>query len=365
MRQDELKRYEPLYIYGSYFGAADILRRYLNVGSDFVVPLGLPHGVDFGQVPPCLDLVAPEPIHWAHNERLYRAALPFKPALRVPHPFLLAGWMSPSPEGEGTLIVGPPPGPENDQALYDLIRKRGLEGSTILIKPKSGHRISTRFWEDRGFGTATIAAGGTPTYDNLLDVLSRFRRIVGCTFSSALIFGAALGREVELLRGYRYRAYDVANFADFFGFDSEPARNFVRTFAEGPSTATAVSRELLGEGLEASPDQLRAAIDEAIERLNEPVNFASAYPRPLRRLISYVAAKVGRPGLVTRPLKGVLWGADRRRICIQEIDEISIWLDGRNTENTRLTVVPYRAGVTVPGNAVESYVNGAEAKSPA
>jgi hypothetical protein len=356
MKTETLKRFEPLYLQPRYMGAGDVLRRHLGVGGDYVVPLGLSHGVDFGQVPPCMDVGTVEPLHWAHNHTILEAARPFKPAVAVPHPFLLAMQGQAIPAGEGTLVVGPPPGPENDRRLAELLSAAEFTGATILIKPKRNSHLSAAFWRGRGFRTTSISDGAPADYVRMLETFRRYERVVGCTFSSVLIFAAALGKRVELIRGYRYRAYEVADHEATFSAESPPARALVRTFAQGShSEVTAMAIELLGGGLDAPPERIRHDLEEAVERLAEPLHFATRYPRPLRKVLAEAALWLGRPGLVGRRFSDVLTDLRTRRVCIQEVDEIALWLDGPSPGNPRYEPCAYTGPATTPGDAVEAY----------
>jgi hypothetical protein len=353
---EQLAQVQSLYTGANYLGANHILRDYLGLDGDQILPLAPPHGVDFGQELPCMDLAAVEPVHWAHNERIWSIARRFKPAIRIPHPFLLAARKHQVSTGSGILIVGPPPGPLNDQRLHDLLVARGLTGATILVKPKRNSRLSERFWLDRGYQTASIASHGQPTYLDVLHTLARYEHVVGCTFSSVIIFSAALGKEVELLSGYQYRAYETADVATTFGFESESARDFVRIFISGSADEmVAASLDMLGHGLWREPSEVREELEQILHRLEYPLHFASRYPNPIRVLLGYLALRLNKPGIAGLSARDVVRRLGRRRVCLQEIDEIALWVEGRTLDNPKITLVPYVGGVTTPGDAVEQY----------
>lgn len=352
----QIAQVQPLYTSANYLGANDILREYLGIDSDQVLPLAPPHGVDFGQELPCMDLASVEPIHWAHNERIWSIASRFKPAIRIPHPFLLAARRHEPARGSGILIVGPPPGPLNDQRLHDLLVARGLTEATILVKPKRNSLLSERFWLERGYETASIASHGKPTYFDLLHTLARYERVVGCTFSSVIVFSAALGKEVELLSGYQYRAYETADVATTFGFESDYARDFVRIFISGSADEmAAASLDVLGHSLWREPSEIRGELEQILDRLEYPLHFASRYPKPLRVLLGCLALRLNKPGIAGRSASDLLREWRRRRVCLQEIDEIALWAEGRTPDNPKMTLVPYVHGVTTPGDAAEQY----------
>ena len=68
-----------------------------------------------------------------------------------------------------------------------------------------------------------------------------------------------------------------------------------------------------------------------------------------------MALRLGKPGIASRTLADVVGALRQRRIVLQDLDEISLWIDGRTATNPTLEARPYVAGVTVPGDAVEGY----------
>ena len=208
MNANELKPYEKLYQlrHAHASGAAKLLKDFLNLEPNQAVPLTLSHGVDFDQFWQPMDITSLEPAYWAYNEKLYQRAKTVKPSVLMPHPVSIVARTVDIPTGDGTLIVGPPAGPENDERLYQLIRSRLDSTCSMLVKWRGPYHGSIRYWQSLGVKTASITAGQSTFYEAVVALLSKYRRVVACTFSSALIFAAALGKEVELISGYRYRA---------------------------------------------------------------------------------------------------------------------------------------------------------------
>jgi len=186
VKQSALRRFERLYQNARYFGADRILRRYPGLAGDYVIPVGLAHGVDFGQIRPCQDVITVEPIHWAHSERIYRAALTMKATVKIPHAVLLSMAKKQPELGKGRLVVGPPPGPVNDHGLLDILGRNSAADTTILVKPKARFEHSLRFWEGKRFKAVTLADRGPPTYGRIVEIFSGYDEIVDCTFSSAV-----------------------------------------------------------------------------------------------------------------------------------------------------------------------------------
>lgn len=359
MRQRRLRRVAPLYWNAHWYGAADILREYLGLAPDYVIPLALPHGVDFGQVHPVQDLLAVEPIHWAHNTAIMRAVTPLKPALAIPHPFLLVLMRQKIAAREGTLVVGPPPGPVNDERLLALLHDLEPQTTTILVKPKNGYQQSMEFWRSHGFRAATLSDFGPANYDTMARLLNRTSTVIGCTFSSLVVFAAAAGAEVKLLRGYQYDCYDLVEIDSTYeviDWQSPRASEIVGKFASRPlDEVTALARQILGSDLEFDPASIRAALDAAIRELDEPIYWRRTHFRATRIVARELAIWLRRPGVVRFNLSRWLRRRFRPRIWSREMDEIGIWLHGKSPQILAEQQIAYIAGLTEPGNAVRPY----------
>lgn len=360
MDQGQLRRFA--HFYEDRTGAHSILRRYLGLSEDYVLPVGISHGIDYGQSHSVQDVHCIEPIYWAYNKRLFEAAKPIKSAIEIAHPLLLAmaGQALPEPSCEA-LLIGPPPGPENDRRLLKLIGKDARASTTILVKPLPGYRQSIEFWENEGFHAITSAGRTGPLYAKLLDLLARYNEVRCCTFSSAAILAAAMGKKVTLLRGYFFGAYEGVGAIGKLSPRSQLSVDVVRTFASGtPKEVSATAKNMLGAQLDMDPGSLWSSVEEHIERLPEPLHFEQKYPRPLRKLISEAALWMDRPGLIRPSFLDLVRGRLKHpRLGLQvyevERDEIACWLEGFSQENFRLKRVPSVRGVTVPGTAVEPY----------
>lgn len=354
MRQQQLRRYAPLYTNARYLDADAVLRRHLGLDADYVLPLGLSHGVDFGQMYGIMDAEGVEPLYWAYNPGLLKQAAAIKPAVGLPHPLLLSGPDLGAGSGRGRLVIGPPPGPRHDLELLEVLR--GETETTILIKPKRNYERSVAFWRDNGFETATLADGGPPTYDGMARLFSRYETVAASTFSSALFFAAALGKPVDVIRGLRCRAWEVPGIESVFNFESAQARDVGRAMAGSDYRAKIdLSRRLLGAEFERPPASMKADLEAAIEALRAPVHFAPGYPKPVRAMLAALAVRLNKPGLITRRPRELAKLLGRSEIILQELDDVSLWIDGRTADNPRLDRQAHVRGRTIPGDAVESY----------
>lgn len=353
MRSAELARFEPLYRAARYYGAGDILRRHLGVGADYVVPLSLCHGVDFGQSREPCDVHGVEPIYWACHADMHDRAKRIKPSVAIPHPFLLAA--EAGLKTEQLLVIGPPPGQDNDRRLLSALRAEGIAGGSILVKKRFGWQGSNAFWSENGFVPLTLGDPATYTYADMARFFGRFREVVGCTVSSAVVFAAAIGADVHLLRNYHFTAYELLSAEHILDTGTDMARQFILTLVGGDQEAKVrASRSFLGAELDATPREMRAAIEEAIATLQMPVYFQERLPRLAAWLLQEAALRLDRPGLIATPLRDRLrYG--RPRVGVMRMNEVDFWINGKNGANYSITRMPFVPGVTVPGNPPDPY----------
>jgi hypothetical protein len=363
MQPEALARFAALYARGHAFasGAAAILNDWAGRPAGAPVPLSLSHGVDFGHCFAPMDADSLEPAHWCYTERMQARAAPIKPTVLLPHPWLLLA-RDPAPPGAGTLVIGPPPGPANDRALLAHLRAAGIGPATLLVKQVGAHRESARFWQDAGFGVTGVAPRGGQLYAALRERLGEFATVVGVTFSSALVFAAALGREVRLLPGYRYRSHFPGDYFHTVDFASADARAVVETFCAGSTADTrACALRLLGADLAVTPEQARARLDAAVASLTEGLHGLRHAPAWLRRALFAAAGALDRPALARLDRRTLAKALRRHQVLDLEIDEVGLWRSGGDPRYRTMRAVRYVPGRTEPGMAVEQYAAGAPA----
>lgn len=356
MRHTALARYSPLYRASRYYGADKILRRHLGVGEDYVLPLGLCHGVDFGHLSEPGDVRSPEPLYWAYNHDLLVEARDIKPAVAIPHPFLLAANQGSVDQKADILVVGPPPGRENDRRLLEALDRLGVQCADILVKRRVGWEGSGQFWQSNGFRPVSLNEPQLATYDDMVDLFGSYRHVIGCTVSSAIIFAAALGARITLLKDYLYSAYEVSGYDEMLPTDLTRARRFVGTLTDGTDEAKhSAARSILGSDLDHRPARIRAELEEAIRKLDDPVYVSPGDPMPIRWLLREAALLLGRPGIVSTPWRERLKRSRTGRIGIMKMNEVDYWLNGRTKDNFSLRPCAFVPGATEPGNAVDPY----------
>jgi len=357
MRDEALSRFSRIYGRGhtQASGAAAIFNAFAGRPEGAPVPLSLSHGVDFNHCHAPMDLASIEPIHWCCNERIYARAAPVKPALLAPHPWIMLARSKPVPAGSGTLVIGPPPGPANDLALLPLLRQYGRDRATVLVKQVGAHRESARFWQSHGFEVTSIAPRGGMLYQSMLEVLSRFDSVVGFTFSSALVFAAAIGRNVQLVRGYRYRSYFSSDHFGLVDYGAADAQAVVQTFCGGDAAGKlACAEHLLGADLPIAPSELRERLASQVQQLQFGLYGLSWAPAWLKHVLFRLAADLDKPALARFDRETFEKLVGRREVFDVEMDETATWIAG---STARLVMVrrPYVPGETEPGTAVERY----------
>ncbi|MGQ0559083.1 MAG: hypothetical protein ACT4OE_05785 [Sphingosinicella sp.] len=355
MDNGTLQRFSLLYASARYYGADRILRRHIGVADDYPIPLTIPHGVDFGQISGVYDIDSCEPVYWAFNKFLAGAAAPLKPVFAAPHPLLLATAPEPAPRREGNLVIGPPPGPENDRRMLECLRRAGILGCDILVKGRGNFEKSMQFWREAGFRPLVLGTMESASYDEMRALFGRYDEVVGGTLSSALFYAAALGAQVRLLRDYWYRNYEIRDLESSIQLSAAAVEN-VRILAGGNREQQGErSRSLLGADFDSSPETLRTKLESLLSGLAAPLHFPVRYPAPLRSLLATAALKTGRPGLIHEPLATRLRRAFRPRVVIMDVNEVSYWLEGPAGGNIAFSEVKFERGRTIPGNAVEAY----------
>jgi hypothetical protein len=355
MIDSELRRFSKLYATSRYMGSDVLFRKFYGLPSETVVPLSVAHGVDFGHCHRPMDVNAIEPIHWSCNAEMHASAGDHKPSLLFPHPWVMQTGGRHAPAGRGVLMIGPPPSPENDTALHDLIRHDISPEWAILIKARGNYEPSMRFWHQKGLRPVTAKGPDRTFYSRLFDLLAPYQTVVGCTFSSALVFAAAIGKQVRLIQGYGYRVYESADYEKEVNLHSPRARAVVRTFASGSTGAIRELAEyLLGFDQAGARQKALAAFRHTVASLDRPFwnDTRLRIPYKFREL---AAMKLNKPNILRAGVATYVRHFRRTNICVMSINEFDVWLNGKSPSNFRLDPVKRVPGVTEPGFAPGGY----------
>lgn len=337
-------------------GAADLFRSFYGLNPDAIVPMSVAHGVDFGHCHNPMDVGSIEPIHWSCNSFMHQSASVFKPSILVPHPWVMHCQKLPVPHGKGVLVIGPPPSPANDAALYELIRKDVRSDWAILVKARGAYQGSMRYWAERGLKPLTASGPDTNFYNRLFNLLSQYETIVGCTFSSALVFAASIGKKIDLVQRYAYKVYETTAYEAEVNLSSSRASSVVKTFLkQDKSLIQDLSRELLG--FEQGGDKLKTMkeFQEVISNLRRPFwnDRRLSLPYALREA---VAMKLNKPRILSAGLVTYMRHFKRANACTMTMNEFDVWANGKNSGNFSLEPVLHIPGITEPGLAPDGYL---------
>jgi hypothetical protein len=335
MKQKELAKYKNLYTLGA-VGGDKILKRYLGLSSDFVLPLTLSHGLDFGCDQRVADVDSCEPIYWSTNEEQHAKAKRYKASILIPHPWiLLRNERSLPRQAKGTLFVGPPPGRENDTNALRSLKEENITGCDILIKQRGPISQSCNFWAQNNMATVCAGKLDDEFYERLYKILSGYEVIVGCTLSSALFFAAALGKRVALLRGYKVQFYDTSNWPKVMNF-SDAGRRFALAIMSGNiNEYSGIANKILGGDLNLDSEILRNTLLSEIEKIDEPL----FHSRKRNKFSSRIINRICLLGGVTGPLNNSIIEVIKKKISREErilhikINEIDAWINGISDTN--------------------------------
>lgn len=350
-----LKKYSQLYQTPRYLSADSAFRKFLSLDIEAVVPLSISHGVDFGHCYEPMDIFNPEPIHWSYNLRLHQRALKTKPSLLIPHPWAIWSGDIAIPKGEGTLLIGPPPGPMNDSALYELVKAEIKGRWSVLVKPRGNISGSISFWQSKNIQPIMLSQEQPDYFQKLIQLISEYRKVVSGTLSSVLVFSAALGREIEIKPEYVHITYENAYYEDEVDMSSQETKDLVKIFAYGCQSEIAeASRSLLGYDYLNQFSRISEAYKEIIHNLQNPLWSDPSLLTPflIRRGIAFYLNK---PVFVNIGFKKLLSRFVQRESVIMTICEFDMWLNGKNSSNFRLESVPRKKERSVPGHAVSGY----------
>ncbi|MBH1966142.1 MAG: hypothetical protein I8H77_17485 [Comamonadaceae bacterium] len=239
--------------------------------------------------------------------------------------------------------------------LKKLSENYELSTVDVLLKHRGEIEGSINFFKKNGVGVVSAGVGDSHFYNRLFSLLSRYRKIVGCTFSSAITLAAAIGKSVEFIENYSYEYYDVENIYDFVNYESPKAREFVLNFINASdSERTKLARNILGSDFLESPEIMRRkyllALASSEHLLHHKRNHTFA-----RKLLISLGEKTSRPGIVRLGAGLEGFSKSRRKIMRIKVDELSVWKNGVSPENLSFNLEDFVPGVTIPATAVSKY----------
>jgi len=344
-------------------GAGNIFRTFYNLPDDLVIPLSNAHGVDWDSTRDPFDILSPEPIHWStckSLQSLKRASHP-KPILFAPHPWILNihNRNLQIQEGQGALLIGPPPSPENDEALYKLI-KSDLQNKnySILIKARGNYLGSIDFWESKGVRCFSAGKPDDDFYSRLFEIINMHKEIISGYFSSAIVFGSSIGKKIRIFEDYKFKVFEISGSMQFNDYSRASARKIILSYADQSALESQLlSQELLGFEMLDKTDKIKAQFLDMLDSLKEPfVNLGESYvPFGLRK---FLATKFSKPGLlnitIINAINKILLTPQISEITFQNFD---MWRNGINKFNFEEKTIKFNKNMQAPslGEAPNGY----------
>ena len=350
---DKLARFQNLakfYKNATRLGSNRILLEFLNIKSDIVLPLSIAHGVDFNHISFPMEAMSIEPIHWAYNENIYLRSREIKPSIKIPHPWLLLEKTKRTDQFP-LLIIGPPPSKQNDENLLNLLLSSGFTDFHILIKDKEDINYSSaKFWHAHGIKTISAGTRDDKFYIRLSSILHMYKKLIGCSISSALVFGASIGCELELLEDYFFEAYETINRDEI----SSSASNLIPQFArkiinDNQQNQKNFSKEILGEQYRESPENIRNNLFEILESLDSNFFINKKFSRTEKYIRHKLITFTGRTTFADIQFFDMLKKIFSKKVLKIRVNQIDAALFGRNEKNYSFKVVPFIKNVTDPG----------------
>ena len=356
MKNSVLQHYKNLYTSAKNMGSGELLRDFLKLEQDIVLPVTIAHGVDYDSHAEIMDIGSPEPLQWVCDDSLSNYRKNFlKPTFLAPHPWLLSmkNFNLKPQQGEGSLLIGPPPSPSNDQLMFEIIKEdlKNMKYS-ILIKPRGNYQDSIKFWESKGVSAVSAGLPDNNFYPRLFEIINQHEIIVAGNFSSVLIFASSIGKQIKILTGYQFSVYEHPEYFNNSSihkgvdFSREPAKKIVKIFLSQDQPAMQeLSKRLLGHKFLAQPIKVKVALENSIKKLKNPFFFKSKFSYPFlfsmpQKIRVFLATLTGKPGYLIYSIPEFFrfLSLKGNRVIIM-FNEFDAWQHGMNAENCRVTPV--------------------------
>jgi hypothetical protein len=272
------------------YGCDAILRAELGVDPSMVLPIAIPHGIDYYHLSRDLDLHTHEPVYVAFREDIAQRVSRIKPVLRFPHPWLLLATKYEPGRSAGTLFIAPPPSAANFDALWRAIADCGLPKPWgILIKQRGIAQEDFDWWAGRGLAVHTAGATYNASFFyNLRDIFAEYEYVASPNMSSAVIFAVAMDRRAVALPDVAVECVDVPNWDEIVVLEGPGCARILSTWqdllAEDPARAKARAQELLGIGYMDTATALKARLLDAVASVSaRPIHLFPLREGPLYR----------------------------------------------------------------------------------
>jgi hypothetical protein len=352
MEMNKLFKYNKYYTSSRLMGSDVILRRYLGLDDDFPVPLSISHGIDMQHTVRPFDIDNIEPLHWAYNNEIYSRSSVIKKSIKIPHPWMLIKHEQHNPIYP-LLIIGPPPGIKNDIDMLEALKKNNIRSGHILIKKIKETERSEKFWNDKSFKVVTAGWRDEGFYYRLSLILNRYEKIYSATLSSAIFFAASIGLKSRFIYGYNHYHYEMSGFEKKINFDAQPPRFAAKLIAdENDKDFSQFAKAILGNEYNKSKEDILFRYNDTLKSIESPVFCRQTLTRIEKSMAPYIVIKLNKPGFCNVGFKGII-----KKNCLNsyaiKMNEVDMWLNGKNKTNFSYKQIPYVRDVTVPGYGID------------
>jgi hypothetical protein len=263
------------------YGCDQIIMTELNLNNSLVLPITIPHGIDFYHLAVDLDLHLYEPVYMAFRDDIAERVAEFKAVLRFPHPWLLITSQHKDIKGQGTLFIAPPPSQKGFEAMLTALTDTDYPKPWgVLIKDRGAQQEDFEWWEAKGF--IVHCAGSVDDgrfFYNLRDIFVTYASVVSPIMSSAVIFAVAMKRMAFALPNVQIECVDVANWdelCELADIEGKVARVWRCLLSNDPNVALTQAEDLLGMKFMDTSEELKKRLFKAIASSSD--NPVHLYP---------------------------------------------------------------------------------------
>ena len=344
------------YFLANLMGSSKILREFINADDSFPIPLSLSHGIDFNHTNIAYDVESIEPIHWAYNEDIYLRSINTKPAIKIPHPWLMLEELISNECTEKLnrhLLIAPPPSKKNDKKLIELLSNLDIKELDILVKERGLSKKvndSINFWESNGFNTVSAGTPDNEFYKRLYKIISKYKGLIACNMSSAVIFGISIGLECKLIKNFVLEGYETSGYLKKTNFNNNSAKPIINSIENNNyQRSKYLCRKILGSDFICRKHEIKNEIMQHISELKYPFHFTHLSRLSIFiRLMLYKFFK--RQSILKEGVFNQIFKSFDQSVIFIKMDEFDVFENGLNEDNFSYSKADYMSGINDPGS---------------
>lgn len=303
--------YERYYKSAKHFGSNEILKKYLKVKDKYIMPVTIPHGVDFGLYEnKVMDSDSFEPSYLSHNNFIFNKVKKIKNAIKFPHPWIFLIKNKKIRMGKGDLVISPPPSIDNFENLITASKKiKFSKKKAILIKGRNEKKKYFQFCKRNGF-KAEFAGNieDKKFYLRLFNILNNYRNIYLINMSSAGIFAASLGKKLKVIENCTFEDIDTTNLPNKNSKNYLIVkRNWLKLLSKDKRLSKNLAKKLLGYDFYTSKKLMKEILIDNYQIIkNKPLHLPDLSPHIYQFFISIIKYFPFMVKLYPNPFKKIL-----------------------------------------------------------